>query len=586
MNFAEHLKAQLNIVDVVGQYVRLKRQGASPRYIGLCPFHTEKTPSFNVNGDLQFYKCFGCDAAGDVFNFVGTIESLTFPETLRLLADRYGIPFPERHRNDNPEAQLQAALLEAIDAAADLFQQNLRSAAGAHARKYLASRGISDASMSEFRLGLSEPSGQQIVLRLKRFGDTILEGAGLIAKRTEGNGYYDRFRGRLMFPIHDESGKVIAFGARAMNPDDKPKYTNSPETKLYKKSSVLYNLHRAKTAARKNDRMILVEGYMDAIAIYAAGVTEVAAVCGTKLGLDQVRAIKRQISHQSNSGHVILNFDPDVAGAASAEKYISLLLGQNLRVKVLEIPGQLDPDEYIQGNGADAYRKLLDKCPSYFHWLTDRTRARFDIQTPEGRIDAFKSMLPSIREVNEPLERATIANEIAEQLRVDREVIRQALGRSTSPQVPGPSRHRSSAVPPNEKLLLSCLLAGAEARAIILHYFSDPAHLDDLELRAVFARAQEQSGADTFSLPNLLDKLEPQLQKIVEEIAFKDCGVTENDAADQAMHCLKALEARSHGVKYEALRRRVREFEAAGKLTEALELMTELDRLGPRPAAL
>jgi DNA primase len=221
VNFAEQLKNQLDIVNVVGHYVRLKRQGAGQRHVGLCPFHSEKTPSFGVHGGLQYYKCFGCDAAGDVFTFVQQIESLTFPETLKLLAERYGIPMPERQRSDDPEAQRYAALLEMHDIAAETFQNNLRGSLGTEARGYLESRGVSRASMDEFRLGLADASGQQLVRRLEKFGAALLEESGLVAKRESG-GFYDRFRGRLIFPIHNESGKVIAFGGRALRAGDEP----------------------------------------------------------------------------------------------------------------------------------------------------------------------------------------------------------------------------------------------------------------------------------------------------------------------------------------------------------------------------
>ena len=390
MNFAEQLKSQIDIVDVIRQYVALKRQGSAQRWKGLCPFHSEKTPSFNVDGGHQFYKCFGCDAGGDVFRFVQQIESLTFPETLRLLAERYGIAMPERSHQGDAEAQREAALLEIHEAAAAVFQDNLRAASGADARQYLQSRGVDESAMSEFRLGLADGSAHQLVQRLKRFGAEFLVDSGLVARRSEDQGLYDRFRGRLMFPIHSESGKVIAFGGRALRPEDKVKYLNSPETPLYAKSAVLYNMHRAKVAARKNDRLILVEGYMDAIGVYSAGVQEVVALCGTALAPRQIRSMRQQLQYQDGKGHVILNLDSDAAGARSTEKHITGLLAEGLRVKVLTVPGELDPDEYIQQQGREAYTKLLEQAPSYFHWLTEIARGRFDMRTAEGRVDAFK----------------------------------------------------------------------------------------------------------------------------------------------------------------------------------------------------
>jgi DNA primase len=580
MNFAEQLKNQLNIVDVVGQYVRLKRSGAGPRYVGLCPFHSEKTPSFGVHSTLQFYKCFGCDASGDVFKFVMELESLTFPETLKLLAERYGIPIPERQRSDDPETQRRAALLEMHEIAAETFQANLRSPAAVETRSYLESRGLSRASMDEFRLGLSDASGQQLLQRLQKFGPALLEQSGLMIRRQEGGGFYDRFRARLMFPIHNESGQVIAFGGRALRSNDEPKYLNSPETKIYKKSSVLYNLHRAKVEARKHDRMILVEGYMDAIGIYAAGVHEVVASCGTSLTIEQVRAIKRQISQeQASRGEIILNFDTDTAGAKSTEKYIATLLAEGLRVKVLELGGGLDPDEYIQKNSASAYEKQLDAAVSYFHWLAARAKARFDMRTAEGRVDAFKFMVPAIQQINDPVERSAIASEVAEFLNVDRDVIRENFRRTQGPMPGQKTRDISSAIPPNEKLLLSCLLLSADAREAIKEYVSRANLMHVLELRKIFEAVLALDAEEVpFSVEALGSQLEPRLQRVLTDLSFSELGINEEEATYQALHCLRALEAKAVAAACNTLRQRIRELEERGDFTEALRLADELNR--------
>lgn len=581
MNFAEQLKSQLDIVDVVGQYVRLKRQGGGSRYVGLCPFHSEKTPSFGVHSVLQYYKCFGCDAAGDVFNFVQQIESLTFPETLKLLAERYGVPMPQRQRSDDPESQRRDALFEMHEIAADLFQDNLRAAAGRDAREYLESRGVSRSAADEFRLGLSDASGRQLLDKLQRFGPVAIEESGLIAKRQDGSGFYDRFRGRLMFPIHSESGKVIAFGARALRPNDEPKYLNSPETKIYKKSAVLYNLHRAKIDARKQDRIILVEGYMDVIGIYSAGFREVVASSGTSLGIEQVRSVKRQVSQQqANTGQVILNFDPDPAGTRSTEKYISILLAEGLRVRVLQIPGGLDPDEYIQQNGIEAYRKILDTAPSYFHWLAARAREKFDMHTAEGRADAFKFMLPAIEQVNDRIERSAIANEMAECLNVDRDVIRQSMRRASPSPRGAPAQEISSAIPPNEKLLIACLILSSGARETIQHYLAARDMLHALEMRTIFQAALELAReGKPFSLETLAARLDPRAQRILTEVSFSDLGVSVETAEQQALHCLRALESKSISIECETLRRRIRESEQSGNFSEALRLTDELDKI-------
>jgi DNA primase len=581
MDFAEQLKSQLNIVEVIGQYVRLKKQSSGQRYVGLCPFHSENTPSFNVHGGLGFYKCFGCDAKGDVFKFIQERESLTFPETLRLLAERYGIAMPERQRSDDPEGQKRAVLHEMQEIAASTFQDNLRGSSGAEARKYLESRNVSKESMDEFRLGLADASGQQLLKKLQKFGAALIEESGLVGKREDG-GLYDRFRARLMFPIHNEGGKTIGFGGRALRPDDKPKYMNSPATLLYNKSTVLYNLHRAKIDARKHDRMILVEGYMDAIGVYAAGIKEVVAASGTAFHADQVRMVKRQVAQQGNAGTVILNFDSDNAGAESTEKRIGSFLAEGMRVKVLEIPGGLDPDEYIQQNGADAYRKLLDGATSYFHWLADRTRHKFDMGTVDGRVDAFKYLWPTIQQVSDRIERSAIADEMASYLNLDRETIRQQFRKTTRAE-PVQWRTLSSAVPPNEKILLACLLASADARTAIRHYLATSDSLTYLELRPIFgAIVSFDEQAAGFSLEAVVNQLEAHFQRILTEIGFAELPVQDDGAAEQALHCLRALEAKGIAAQCEVLRRKVQEMEKAGDFSAALLAAEELNALKRR----
>jgi DNA primase len=581
MDFAEQLKSQLNIVDVIQQYVALKRQGSGARYVGLCPFHSENTPSFNVNGTLGFYKCFGCEAKGDVFKFIQERENLTFPETLKLLAERYGIPMPERHRSDDAETRKRAALFEMQEIAATAFQDNFRSSAGADARQYVEGRNVSKESMDEFRVGLSDASGQQLIKKLQKFGNALMEESGLVGKREDGS-FYDRFRGRLMFPIHNEAGKIIGFGGRALRPDDKPKYMNSPGTPLYNKSTVLYNLHRAKTEARKNSRMILVEGYMDVIGVYAAGIKEVVAASGTAFHADQVRMVKRQVAQSGNAGQVILNFDSDKAGGESTEKRISSFLAEGMRVKVLEIPGELDPDEYIQQNGADAYRKLLSNASSYFHWLADRTRNKFDMGTVEGRVDAFKFLWPTIQQVSDKLERSAIADEVAGYLNLDRETIRQQFKKTPRAEAPRP-RAVSSAVAPNEKLLLACLLASTDARTAIRHYVGDGDPLKGMELRPIFsAIVSFNEEARRFSLEDIVNQLEPHFQRILTEIGFGELPVAEDGAAAQALDCLRALENKAVATHMETLRRRVQELEKAGDFEGAMKVAEELNALQRR----
>jgi DNA primase len=304
------------------------------------------------------------------------------------------------------------------------------------------------------------------------------------------------------------------------------------------------------------------------------------ASCGTSLTIEQVRAIKRQISQQqASTGEIILNFDADTAGGKSTEKYIATLLAEGLRVKVLELPDGLDADEYIQNNSADAYRKQMESAISYFHWLAARAKGRFDMGTAEGRVDAFKFMVPAIQQINDPVERSAIASEVAEFLNVDRDVIRENLRRTQAPQPAQKTRDISSAVPPNEKLLLTCLLLSAHARAAINEYVSRADLMHLLELRKIFETvlALDAEGVP-FSVEVVASRLEPRLQRILTDLSFSELGINEEDAAYQAVHCLRALEVKAVDAACNTLRQRIRELEERGDFTEALRLADELNR--------
>ncbi|MDE3167524.1 MAG: DNA primase, partial [Acidobacteriota bacterium] len=380
MDFVEQLKSSVDIVGVIGEYVRLRRSGAN-RYMGLCPFHQEKSPSFTVHAVHQFYKCFSCGAGGDVIRFVQEKEGVSFYEALKSLSERYGIPMPKRSSYADEDAKLRGALFSMHELAEEHFRANLRAPAGEAARAYTEKRGLAPETLDHFGLGYAGPSGKALIRLFEQhhFPVAQMEQSGLVGKRPDGS-LYDRFRNRLMFPIHNESGKIIAFGGRALAPGDEPKYLNSPETPLYKKTNVLYNLHRAKEPMRKADRVILVEGYMDAIGVTAAGFLNVVASCGTALTDRQVQAVKR------HTHRIAVNFDPDTAGANASERSIDMLLAEGMQVRIVELDGGLDPDEYVKQNGAETYRKKLDEASTYFHWLADRARARFDMRSSDGRM--------------------------------------------------------------------------------------------------------------------------------------------------------------------------------------------------------
>ena len=587
MDFVEQLKSSIDIVKVVGDYVRLRREGAAGRYKGLCPFHQEKTPSFNVNQARQFFKCFGCGVAGDALKFIMDIEGMTFPEALKYLAERNGIPMPKRHEYNDAESRMRGALHDIHDIATKLYRDALAGPQGADARAYLQKRGLTKELVETFELGYSDPAGQALVRRLstESFTAEQWEASGLVRKRNEGTGYYDTFRGRLMFPIHNESGKVIAFGGRALGADDQPKYLNSPETPIYKKTATLYNLHRARNPMRKANRAVLVEGYMDVIGVYAAGIGEVVASCGTALTNAQVRAMHR------HADTVVVNFDPDEAGANAAERALQILLDESLHVKVLALDGGLDPDEYVKQNGVDAYRAKLDAAPGYFHWLADRVRSKFDMKTSEGRVDAFKLLLPAVQRIPDKLERAAVASDLAGYLGVDPGLVLDQFKRAAierrgdandrrGPQMQQPPAQKPRPeIPPIERILLNVLVSNVAVRAKILPRLV-PELTENFASHAIFeALRLLTDGGQDVSFAVLDARLGDTAKTLLHEIVAADEIGDDEACLAQAEACLRRLNEDFRKKRNTELKVRVKNAERSGNVEEALRLMAELHSL-------
>ncbi len=459
-DFAYTVKEQADIVRIVGEYVKLRKSGAQ-NFQGLCPFHQEKTPSFSVHATRQFFHCFGCGTSGDVFAFVQKIENITFPEAVRLVAEKLKIPLPKMSYSSPEEARdakMRGGLIEIHERACNFFQEQLRRPEAAHAREYLASRGLTPENLAEFRIGYAPDSG--FVLRdslRNQYDEELLRESGLFSWKeknqlSEASGQlseknvppasapdeaqsrpntdnrqlttvYSRFRNRVMFPIANESGKVIAFTGRTLSTDEKagPKYLNSPETPIYSKSRVLFNLDKAKEAIRKLEYAILVEGQMDCISVFLRGIQNVIATSGTAFTEQQVAILKR---HTSN---VIVNFDPDTAGAAAAERSLALLVSEDFQIKVLTLESGFDPDLYIRRKGAAAYTDALGHSQKYFDYLIERARTLFPSRTPEGKVKALNYLLPHIQRVPSRIVRDELANEISHRLGIDSAVLRQEL---------------------------------------------------------------------------------------------------------------------------------------------------------------
>jgi DNA primase len=469
-DFKDALKQQADIVRVVGDYVKLKKAGAQ-NFSGLCPFHNEKTPSFSVHATRQFFHCFGCGVSGDVFSFVQKVENITFPEAVRLIAHKLGVPLPKvefSSPQEAKEAKLRMALLDIHERACAFFQDFLKRPEGATARAYLAGRGLDDDTIARFRIGYAPDSGFLLRDALRReFDEELLRESGLFSwkeapssepraaserretrvQQPEAEGspetggqkpaasgslvapsstltaLYSKFRNRVTFPISNDAGRIIAFTGRTLSTDEKagPKYLNSPETAIYSKSRVLFNLDHAKEAIRKLDYAILVEGQMDCISVFAAGFQNVIASSGTAFTELQARLLGRF------SKNVVVNFDPDTAGAKATERTLGLLVEEEFQIKVLTLEHGFDPDLFIRRQGKDKYAEALRHSHRYFDYLIERARTQFPVRSPEGKVKAVNYLLPHIQRVPSRIVRDELAHEIAQKLGIDSAVLRQEL---------------------------------------------------------------------------------------------------------------------------------------------------------------
>jgi len=560
-DFAYTVKQQADIVRIVGDYVKLKKAGAQ-NYSGLCPFHGEKTPSFSVHATRQFFHCFGCGASGDVFSFVQKIENITFPEAVRAVAQKLGIALPKASYSSPQEAQearLRGVLLDMHERACAFFQEFLRRPEGAPAREYLAGRGLNEEMITRFRIGFAPDSGFILRDRLKgHFDEEALRQSGLFSwkdgarrsavstqpntsfpdadglqnsQRPNASGQvptavslYSKFRNRVLFPITNESGRVIAFTGRTLSTDEKagPKYLNSPETAIYSKSRVLFNLDLAKEAIRKLDYAILVEGQMDCISVYAAGFHNVIASSGTAFTELQARLLARF------SRNVVVNFDPDTAGARATERTLALLVEEDFQIKVLTLEPGFDPDLFIRRKGKDAYAAALKQSQRYFDYLIERARALFSARSAEGKAKALNYLLPHIQRVPSRIVRDELANEIAQKLAIDSAVLRQELKHAaasrSSTAIKAPAEAQ---VTDAERILIRALAAATEIQAAEERLSSRDGTDEEFDpaRQAHFALTSERLH-DGLAAESLLETL---LNAPPESIGVTDLSLPENE---------------------------------------------------------
>ncbi|HEY6102574.1 MAG TPA: DNA primase [bacterium] len=575
----EEIRRRIDLVELIGSQVALKKAGRS--YKGLCPFHQEKTPSFNVDPEKGLWFCHGCKNGGDAFDFVMRTSNLSFMEAAEVLAKRAGVRL-ERSQEEAIRATERDRMYRALEAAAGFFREQLHHAVrGTAVRAYLDRRGVDAAIAERFRLGYAPAAWDDLqkVLGSREFAPALLEKAGLVNPRSGGDGFYDLFRNRLMFPIVDLQDRVVAFGGRALD-DSEPKYLNSRETQIFVKSRTLYALNWARDAVRKLDEIVIVEGNMDVLSAHQFGITNAVASLGTSLTADQVLVMKRLASR------AVIVYDADASGQAAMERAMALFEDADLPVRVVVLPAG-DPDEFLRTRGGEAFRGLVARALPVFEYQLRMAAQRHDPQTVDGKVRIVDELLPAVAAVTNPVRQAEYVRMLAERFELREDAVRQRLrgrrstrtaadrGRREGPEsaVASPDSARVRA----ERWLLHLMvhepaLRDALAERLTVDDFEDPAH------RSLAGALLGAGSADAESLRSTLN--DEQAERLFFGLLFDDPPVEEKDREKVVNDAVDYLVNRQRAAgRFDALRKAITAAQAAGDVQQVRRLQAEYEQL-------
>lgn len=614
----DEVRSGVDIVDLVASYVRLKKRGKN--FVGLCPFHSEKTPSFNVSPERQMYYCFGCGAGGNAFTFVMAFEKISFPEAVRFLAERAGVALPQSYDADTVGGSESEALYDACSMAGRFFYHNLtETTEGQLALEYFHHRGFSDAIIKKFGLGYALNSWDALLKHAeqKSVPVGILEKAGLVRKRDDarpddavGRGtYYDYFRGRAIFPIFSPSGRVIGFGARKLREDDPlGKYINSPETPIYNKSRVLYGIYHARDAIRAKNSAVLVEGYADLITVYQAGIENVVASSGTALTAEQVQLLARYTKN------IVIVYDADSAGSKAALRGVDLILENDLEVRVAQLPAGEDPDSFVRRNGAKAFNDILERSISFVDFIAQAYEQQGKFSTPEGQAEAVRTIVRTIAQMRDELKRHFYIKHVAEKYKLYESTLYRELEKhlprvrktATVQRIPVLEPEVSSqdikdeagtSIPAAERDMLHAMLEGRQDILSLIFRHITVGDFTNTRARALASRLKElwdvEGKIDAVRMMNDLE--DEELRRLVAELLFskyeiskgwKEWGVdvVQADTMDIARDALLAFRKRALTFRIEENQRRIKEAGDRGEdvmplLAQRQQLLDEMKAL-------
>ena len=580
----DEIAAKCDIVSVIGEYVPLKRTGAN--YNGLCPFHSEKTPSFTVSPAKQIYYCFGCGEGGNIFKFMMKIENLTFPEAVAKLAAKAGVSLPKKELSKSEKERLARLqrLYKINDLAARYYQKVLlESKAGKDYLDYLLKRGMNKEIIEKFSLGATPAGWDGLVkfLAAKGIKEQEMLDLGLASKSKDGQRIFDRFRERVMFPIRDERGRVIAFGGRLNSPEAKAqKYMNSPDTPLFHKSKVLYGLDLAKNAIRAQDSAILVEGYMDVIACHQYGISNVVAPLGTAFTAEQAKLIMR------HSYQVYVSFDGDAAGEKAAMRSLDIFSSLGLNVHVLTLPGGRDPDEYLREFGQDAFLKELKDSPEYLMYKTTRLLEKININDINGKSKVVQALLEDLRKIKSPVALESAVSMIARKLQVGEQTIMQELRQNINAQRHGDESRQDSGTKSQSVKIKQYAAHDAQyiaAAAVLGGLYKDKAKLETV---------QALGGGEVFAEPlkelyqkivrgNLGEDLSDEESSLLAQVLLLAEQELDNQKDEQAVFdfSLTKLALEKNAKDYQKLLLKLNQAEKAKSQEDILQILQQLEQI-------
>ena len=512
-DFIDRVKSASDIVGTISSYLPLKKSGAN--YVALCPFHTEKTPSFSVSSSKQIFHCFGCGEGGNVISFVMKYENLPFIDAMKLLAERAGIPTP----NAKEERGL-TRLYDVNREAAAFYRERLKTAPEkSTVAKYVQKRAIDPDTLELFGIGYAPDSWDACLKHLshKKFSAADMAAAGIIKKSSTGN-YIDTFRNRLIFPISNEQGRIIAFAGRQLADDKGPKYLNSPESRVYNKSRVVYGLKLAAEHIRKADQILVVEGYTDLISLYQSGIKNVVATAGTAFTPYHCRILIRYTKN------IVMVFDGDDAGKKAASRATKIAMEHLVRPRIVMLKTGMDPDEVVKNAGPEAFRKLVDEAKPYMSYMIELACAKYDVSSAEGRSDAARSLLPDLAEIRDPIERASYVEALSERLKIPASKIESRLGGGRGKEPPSRTQRKIGQDSPQkmEKIMIRIMIDHPEIvetklKALKPEDFQDPVY------RSIFKTVMEHSGSESGAGSDIMENIEDEeLRRAARTLAMEN----------------------------------------------------------------